>query len=132
MAPRAVDHMGFSPYFVGSLRRWHTLCHMAAHTDILVHKHTHGEFGIAAAACHQILLTLPNLARGNQQTHQLIAHDILTEPLPIVNAASWGVIDPSSAGGPSDIPTNCCSPSRASSTGPPRCAARGPMALSSA
>jgi glucarate dehydratase len=66
---------------------------MAAHADILVHKHTHGEFGIAAAACHQILLTLPNLARGNQQTHQLLAHDILTEPLPIVSAASWGVID---------------------------------------
>jgi L-alanine-DL-glutamate epimerase-like enolase superfamily enzyme len=90
---RAVDHMGFSPYFVGSLRRWHTLCHMAAHADILVHKHTHGEFGIAAAACHHVLLTLPNLARGNQQTHQLIAHDILTEPLPIVGSASWGIID---------------------------------------
>jgi glucarate dehydratase len=89
---RSVDHLGFSPYFVGSLRRWHTLCHMASHSDILVHKHTHGEFGIAAAACQHILLTLPNLAQGSQQTHQILAHDILTEDLPIAAFARWGHI----------------------------------------
>jgi glucarate dehydratase len=90
---RLVDHLGFSPYFVGSLRRWHTLCHMAALNDIQVHKHTHGELGLAAAACQHLLLTLPNIALGNQQTARLLAHDILTEPVPIAQGPRWGRIE---------------------------------------
>lgn len=90
---RAVDHLGFSPYFVGSLRRWRTLCEMAALADIAVHKHTHGEFGLAAAACQHVLLTLPNLAPGSQHTAAMMADDVLTEPLPIASGARWGRIE---------------------------------------
>lgn len=90
---RFADHLGFSPYFVGSLRRWDTLCRMAALADIAVHKHTHGELGIAAAACQHILLTLPDLAAGSQQTHRLLAHDVLVEPVPIATGPRWGRIE---------------------------------------
>ena len=90
---RHVDYLCFSPYFVGSLRRWQTLCFMAAHNDISVHKHTHGEFGLAAAAAQHILLTLPNLVSGSQQTAYMMEDDILTEPLPIASGPKWGRID---------------------------------------
>ena len=90
---RCVDHLGFSPYFVGSLRRWHCLCHMANLSGQLVHKHTHGEFGITAAALQHILLTLPNVADGNQQTAQFMADDVLKETIPIAHGPTWGKID---------------------------------------
>jgi glucarate dehydratase len=54
-------------------------------------KHTHGEFGIAAAACHHLLLTLPNLVDGNQKVAAFMEDDVLTEPLPIATSACWGV-----------------------------------------
>ncbi len=90
---RSADYLCFSPYFVGSLRRRQTLCFMAASSDIQVHKHTHGEFGIAAAAAHHILLTLPNVTTGSQQTAYNMEADILTEELPIASGPKWGVID---------------------------------------
>ena len=90
---RTVDHLCFSPYFVGSLRRWQTLCHMAALGDVQVHKHTHGELGIAAAACHHILLSLPNVTTGNQQTAYMMDGDVLVQELPIATGPSWGRIE---------------------------------------
>lgn len=90
---RSVDYLCFSPYFVGSLRRWQTMCFMAAQNDIRIHKHTHGEFGIAAAAAQHILLTLPNVAAGNQQTAYMLEGDILTEDIPIASGPQWGVIE---------------------------------------
>ena len=90
---RSADYLCFSSYFVGSLRRWQTLCYMAALSDIQVHKHTHGEFGIAAAAAHHILLTLPNVTTGNQQTAYNMEADILTEEIPIASGPTWGIID---------------------------------------
>lgn len=90
---RAADHLCFSPYFVGSLRRWQTLCFMAAMNDIQIHKHTHGEFGLAAAAAQHVLLTLPNVAAGNQQTAYMLQDDILTAPIPIASGPKWGTID---------------------------------------
>lgn len=90
---RAADYLCFSPYFVGSLRRWQTLCFMAAMNDIQIHKHTHGEFGLAAAAAQHILLTLPNVAAGNQHTAYMMEDDILTEAIPIATGPKWGRID---------------------------------------
>src|SRR6202042_497839 len=63
---RQADIYCFSPYWVGSLAAFHRLAHVAAYEGGLVCKHTHGEFGLAAAACHHLLLTLPNLVRGHQ------------------------------------------------------------------
>ncbi len=53
-------------------------------------KHTHGELGIAAAACHQVLLTLPNVVEGNQQTAKMMQDDVIVEPLPIASGPNWG------------------------------------------
>ena len=69
---RSADVYCFSPYWVGSLAQFQRLCHVAHFEGLQVVKHTHGELGIAAVACQHVLLTLPNLAEGNQQTG---AHD---------------------------------------------------------
>jgi glucarate dehydratase len=87
------DILCFSSYWVGSLRRFHTLSQMAQLHDLKVCKHTHGEFGIAAAAAHHIMLTLPNTLDGAQQTAAMMADDILTEALPIASGPRWGLIE---------------------------------------
>jgi glucarate dehydratase len=63
---------------------------VAAYEGLQVCKHTHGELGIAAAAAHHVLLTLPNIIAGNQQTAQMISDDILTSRLPIADGPIWG------------------------------------------
>ena len=54
-------------------------------------KHTHGELGIAAAAAHHMMLTLPNATDGAQQTASIMADDMLAEPLPIAAGPRWGM-----------------------------------------
>jgi len=88
---RVADYFCFSPYWVGSMAAFHRLAHLAHRAGLLVVKHTHGELGIAAAACQQLLLTLPNISSGHQQTAQHMEHDILKETLPIETAPWWGV-----------------------------------------
>jgi L-alanine-DL-glutamate epimerase-like enolase superfamily enzyme len=89
----AVDVLCFSSYWVGSLRRFHTLSQMAHLYDLKVCKHTHGEFGIAAAAAHHIVLTLPNAIDGTQQTASILADDIVKGGLPIAHGPRWGLIE---------------------------------------
>jgi glucarate dehydratase len=89
----AADILCFSSYWVGTLRRFHTLSQLAHLNGVGVCKHTHGEFGIGAAASHHILLTLPNVIDGNQQTATVMVDDIVTEELPIAAAPRWGAID---------------------------------------
>lgn len=88
---RTADVYCFSPYWVGSLRIFQQLAGVASLENLNVCKHTHGEFGIAAAACHHLLLTLPNVIDGNQQTAQIIKDDVLQEPLPIAQGPDWGI-----------------------------------------
>jgi len=88
---RTADVYCFSPYWVGSLAQFQRLCRVAAMEGLQICKHTHGEFGIAAAAAHHILLTLPNVVDGNQQTAQMMCDDILTQPLPIATGSEWGI-----------------------------------------
>jgi L-alanine-DL-glutamate epimerase-like enolase superfamily enzyme len=94
----AVDVLCFSSYWVGSLRRFHTLSQMAHLYDLKVCKHTHGEFGIAAAAGHHIVLTLPNATDGTQQTASILADDIVKGGLPIAHGPRWGLIEASGLG----------------------------------
>ena len=68
-------------------------CHAAQAKGWQVCKHTHGELGLAAAAGQHLMLALPNACDGHQQTAQLMADDILAEPLPIATARSWGRIE---------------------------------------
>jgi glucarate dehydratase len=89
----AVDVLCFSSYWVGSLRRFHTLSQMAALHDIKVVKHTHGEFGIAAAAGQHMMLCLPNVIDGVQQTAAMMDDDILTAAIPIAAGPRWGAIE---------------------------------------
>jgi L-alanine-DL-glutamate epimerase-like enolase superfamily enzyme len=87
---RCGHYLCFSQYWVGSLGRWHMLCHASHQEGWLVCKHTHGEYGLAAAAGQHIMLTIPNACLGHQQTAQLMADDILTERIPIADGPRWG------------------------------------------
>jgi glucarate dehydratase len=93
IAAGSADVLCFSSYWVGSLRRFHTLAQLAHLHAISVCKHTHGEFGIGAAAAHHLLLTLPNMVEGSQQTATIMVHDLLTEELPITSGPRWGRIE---------------------------------------
>jgi L-Ala-D/L-Glu epimerase len=86
---RAADVLVFSSYWVGSVERFAGLSWAAAMQGLAVCKHTHGELGIAAAAAQQVLLTLPSIVEGNQQTAALVADDVLMEPLPIASGPTW-------------------------------------------
>jgi glucarate dehydratase len=90
---RQADVFCFSPYWTGSLASFHRLCHVAALEGLEVCKHTHGELGLAATASQHLLLTLPNIVEGHQQTAYMMRHDILTEPVPISHGPRWGVPD---------------------------------------
>ena len=88
---RAADVLCFSSTWVGSLAHFARLSHAAHLEGIKVCKHTHGELGIAAAAHQHVLLTLPNIVDGHQQTASIMADDVLAEPLPIADGPTWGV-----------------------------------------
>jgi len=89
----AADVLCFSSYWVGSLRRFHTLSNLASLHGQRVVKHTHGEFGIAAAAGQHMMLALPNVDVGVQQTAQMMEDDVVVGRLPIADGPRWGVID---------------------------------------
>lgn len=91
MTGRTADVYCFSPYFAGSLAQFQRLCWLAHYQGLEICRHTHGELGITATACHHILLTLPNVVEGNQQTAHLMTDDIVTEEIPITNGPEWGV-----------------------------------------
>jgi len=88
---RAADVLCFSSTWVGSLAQFARLSHAAHLEGIKVCKHTHGELGIAAAAHQHVLLTLPNIVDGHQQTASIMADDVLATPLPIAEGPSWGI-----------------------------------------
>ena len=90
---RQADVYCFSPYWVGSIAGFQRLAWTAEHEGLQVCKHTHGELGIAAAAAHHVVLTLPNGVEGHQQTAHLMEGDVLAEPLPIASGPHWGPLD---------------------------------------
>jgi glucarate dehydratase len=93
IAARNADVLCFSSYWVGTLRRFHTLAQLAHLHGLRVCKHSHGELGLAAAAGQHMLLTLPNAIDGCQQTAAIMTDDILTERLPIADGPHWGRIE---------------------------------------
>jgi L-alanine-DL-glutamate epimerase-like enolase superfamily enzyme len=95
---RAADYLCLGPYWVGSLRRFQSVAEAAHAEGQWVVKHTHGEYGLAAAASQHVLLTLPNAACGHQQTAQMMRDDILTEPVPIATGPAWGRIEAAGLG----------------------------------
>ena len=95
---RDADVYCLSPYWVGSIGGFQRLSWLAHYEGLQICKHTHGELGLAAAASHHVVLTLPNGVEGHQQTAYLMEHDILTEPIPISTGPRWGTIDHSGLG----------------------------------
>jgi L-Ala-D/L-Glu epimerase len=93
MTARTADVFCFSPYFAGSLAQFQRLSWFAHFQGLDICRHTHGELGITAQACHHILLTLPNVVDGNQQTAHMMTDDIVVETIPITNGPDWGVPD---------------------------------------
>jgi L-alanine-DL-glutamate epimerase-like enolase superfamily enzyme len=85
------DVVCFSPQWVGSLGAFRRLAYVADLEGMRVCKHSHGELGIAAAACHHAVLTLPNAVEGHQQTATMIEYDIVRERLPLCDGPRWGV-----------------------------------------
>ncbi len=90
---READVYCFSAYWVGSIAGFQRLSWLAHYEGAQVCKHTHGELGLAAAAGHHVVLTLPNGVDGHQQTAYLMEHDILREPIPIATGSPWGPIE---------------------------------------
>jgi glucarate dehydratase len=88
---RVADVYCFSPYWVGSLRGFQRLGYAVYDHGGQVCKHTHGELGIAATAAQHVMLTLPAIVEGNQQTSAHMVGDIVTEKLPIAEGPTWGV-----------------------------------------
>ena len=93
MEARTADVYCFSPYFTGSLAQFQRLSWFAHYQGLDICRHTHGELGITAQACHHILLTLPNVVEGNQQTAHMMTDDIVVDTIPITNGPDWGVPD---------------------------------------
>jgi L-alanine-DL-glutamate epimerase-like enolase superfamily enzyme len=79
----------FSQYWVGSLRNFQFVGSLAGRRGAAVCKHTHGEFAIAAAAAHHVMLTLPSIVRGNQQTSAHMGGDLAV--VPISSGPDWGL-----------------------------------------
>jgi L-alanine-DL-glutamate epimerase-like enolase superfamily enzyme len=90
---RQADVFCFSQYWVGSILAFRRLAWVAECEGLQVCKHTHGELGLAAAAAHHVVLTIPNGVAGHQQTAYMLEHDILARPLPIASGPRWGTID---------------------------------------
>ena len=90
---RQADVFCFSSYWVGSIASFQRLAWVAEYEGLQVCKHTHGELGLAAAAMHHVVVTLPNGVEGHQQTAHLLQHDVLTEPIPIASGPRWGLLE---------------------------------------
>jgi glucarate dehydratase len=93
IAADAADVLCFSSYWVGGLQQFLTLARVAELAGIKACKHSHGEFGIAAAAHQHALLALGDGARGHQHTAAVLADDLLEEELPIRTGPFWGEIE---------------------------------------
>jgi len=88
---RTADVYCFSPYFTGSLAQFQRLAWLGHLEGLQICRHTHGELGITATACHHILLTLPNVVDGNQQTAHVMTDDVIVGTVPITHGPDWGV-----------------------------------------
>ncbi len=93
ISAEAADVLCFSSYWVGGLQSFMTLSRAAALSGIQTCKHSHGEFGIAAAAHQHALLALGDGASGHQHTAAVVADDLLEDDIPIRTEPLWGEIE---------------------------------------
>ncbi len=90
---RSAPYLCFSACYVGTMRRFLTLCRTADRLGQVVCKHTWGELGLTAAAGQHAMLAAPATCLGHQQTAQYLADDVVSTPIPIATSPRWGLID---------------------------------------
>jgi muconate cycloisomerase len=77
---RAADLIVLSFHETGGLLAFKKAAAVAEAAGIPICLHGQSVTGMTDLAQHQIALTLPNLADGNQFMHQLLAEDLLASP----------------------------------------------------
>lgn len=78
---QAADLIVTGPHQAGGLLQLKKIAAMAESAGLPFNRHAVGELGVGALAGLHVIATLPNLTDGNQTHHQLLADDVLAEPL---------------------------------------------------
>lgn len=78
---QAADVIVTGPHQAGGLLQLKKIAAMAETAGLPLNRHAVGELGVGALAGLHVIATVPNLTDGNQTHHQLLADDILAEPL---------------------------------------------------
>jgi L-alanine-DL-glutamate epimerase-like enolase superfamily enzyme len=83
----AADVIVTGPHQAGGLLQLKKIAAMVETAGLPLNRHAVGELGVGAAAGLQVCATIPNLTLGNQTHHQLLAGDVLIDPLHLVAGA---------------------------------------------
>ena len=78
---QAADVIVTGPHQSGGLLQFKKIAALVETAGLPINRHAVGELGVGAAAGLHVMATLPNLMDGNQIHHQLLADDVLAEPL---------------------------------------------------
>jgi muconate cycloisomerase len=78
---RAADVIVTGPHQSGGLLQFKKIAALVETAALPLNRHAVGELGVGATAGLHVMATLPNLMDGNQIHHQLLADDVLAEPL---------------------------------------------------
>jgi len=90
---QAADVIVLSPHETGGLLAFKKAAAVAEAAGIAICLHGQSVTGITDCAQHQLGLTLPNLADGNQIMHQLIVEDIIAAPDMTPRQGKIGLLD---------------------------------------
>lgn len=77
----AADVIVTGPFQAGGLLQFKKIAALSEMAGLPVNRHAVGELGVGAIAGLHVCSTIPNLTDGNQTHHQLLADDILGEPV---------------------------------------------------
>ena len=83
----AADVIVTGPHQAGGIMQFKKIAAMVETAGLPINRHAVGELGVGAAAGLQVCATIPNLTLGNQTHHQLLAGDVLVEPLTLDGGA---------------------------------------------
>ena len=83
----AADVIVTGPHQAGGIMQFKKIAAMVETAGLPINRHAVGELGVGAAAGLQVCATIPNLTLENQTHHQLLAGDVLVEPLTLDGGA---------------------------------------------
>jgi muconate cycloisomerase len=90
---RAADVIVVSPHETGGLLAFRKAAAVAEAAGIPICLHGQSVSGISDCAQHQVGLSIPNLADGNQIMHQLLAEDLVSAPDITPHDGKIGLLD---------------------------------------